>query len=169
MIESDLLNLISSKSNLALLDLLKDCQIGKIKLEPNSISLIINALYERSLTENETILFDQILDGFSEETSADKFENEELQQLTKYTVRKPLNYGGLKLLASALTLISIVQLIIEIVRFSYNYSTVSDTVDSILLQISRFVAPVLIFLVAKLIRGFIQNKNNSRKSYEALG
>jgi len=179
---------LKKKSIRSLLDLLKQGQSGELKIDPDLLQEVITEIYNRKLSDIETLEFEKLLnfsfDNSTENESNNFATNSEAKEPflpfisddqgtfslisgSKDKEREPGKYPALKTLVGMLSILGYVVIFVGIVSLIILSFNGQNLFGLIALIISIVIAlPLLAF--TNLIYVFIDIEYNTRKTRETL-
>ena len=173
---------LKKKTVRALLDLLRQGQSGKLKIDPDYLENVIEEINNRQLSETETTEFENLLEfsfDDSSETedkkpkkgsvfkeSPSEFSNDEIDNLTSGSDSFG-RYGSLKTIVGLISLLGYIVIVIGIGGLIFLAKNGSALMGFVTVVASVIIAlPLLAF--SNLIYVFIDIEYNTRKTRDAL-
>jgi hypothetical protein len=179
---NEFIDSLKKKTVRALLDLLRQGQSGKLKIDPDYLENVIEEINNRQLSEKETTEFENLLE-FSFEDSSEmedkkpkkgnvfkespsEFSNDEIDNLTSGSGSFG-RYSALKTIVGLISLLGYIVIVIGIGGLIFLAMNGSALLGFVAVVASVVIAlPLLAF--SNLIYVFIDIEYNTRKTREAL-
>jgi len=173
---------LKKKTVRALLDLLRQGQSGKLKIDPDYLENVIEEINNRQLSETETTEFENLLEfsfddssetedkkpkkGSPFKESPSEFSNDEIDNLTSGSDSFG-RYAALKTIVGLISILGYIVIIIGIGALIFMVTKDNALMGFVALVVGVIIAlPLLAF--SNLIYVFIDIESNTRKTRDAM-
>lgn len=159
---------LREKTVKALLDLLRLVQTGKLNIDSDFLSCIIDELNSRELSKTEARDFEDLMNlSFDDDPTEKEFSKEEIESINKETNNQPSRYVALKIIVGLISIIGYIVIVIGIIAMIL---LAKD--EQVLIGFGSFVVCIIIALLllafSNLIHVFIGIEYNTRKIKDAI-
>ena len=170
----DFKSAIKEKNARTLLDLLRDGQTGKKKVDPDFLGAIIDELYSRNLSPEETKELENILTSATNEVHEEnqkkvkgEFTQDEVSNVTGSDKSELVKYPALKAVVGLFYILCLIVGLVGLIGLVF-LSANGQVAMGIVALLSSAVIVVPLLAFSNLIYVFLDIEVNTRKTREAL-